>query len=479
MPNEQSHMTVETVDGRDIYSQLRQISVFAGLKEEDASCLGKVEVIHLPAGSTFYREGDTFAGFWGILSGEVRGLKKETDGSGALPLHFTVGESFGEVPLLTGRKSIIISSEAIVDSTLIGVSEEGFWRLMSTCPVVRRTIISTMERRLQSYQAFAVHREKLISLGTVSAGLMHELNNPGTAARRAAAQLRENMIGLQQISMRFCEAEWTDEQMKCLKELQRRALIGEKPPTLSAIEQSDAEECLAEWLDEAGVANSWKMAPTLTAIGFTQKDLACAHDSFPGTSFSDTLNWLASLVSNVQLVGTIEESIARITELVAAVKKYSYNESPTETHPVNIHDGLRSTLTILGHKFRPKDLTIDKQFAPELPIIQSRGTGITQVWTNLLDNAIDASAERGIIHIRTWVEDGKACVGIADEGEGIPEEHRKRIFEAFFTTKPVGVGTGLGLDIAHRIVVGSYGGEISFTSEPGKTEFIVRLPISK
>ncbi len=480
MPMELSTtVTVETIDARDIYPELLKIRVFADLREEDAGCFGQVQVIRAPAGSTLYREGALVSDFWGVIEGEIRGIKKEEDGSTGYAVHSSAGESFGEVPLLTGRPAAIVSSEVVSDTTLIGLSQEQFWKVMASCPVARQAIMSDMARRLQSYQAFAVHKEKLISLGTLSAGLMHELNNPGTAARRAAAQLRENMIGLQKISLRFCEVPWRDEQVECMKDLQKRALTGEKPKAMSSIDQSDAEECLAEWLEEAGVENSWKMAPTLAAIGLTQQDLECTRQAFEGQSFSDTLNWLVSLVSNIQLVGTIEESITRISELVGAVKKYSYNESSTQSHALDIHDGLRSTLTILGHKFRPKDLKIDKQFAAELPPIQSRGTGITQVWTNLLDNAIDASPEGGTIHIRTWVEGGRACVGIADEGAGISEEHKKHIFEAFFTTKPVGVGTGLGLDIAHRIVVGSYGGEIGFTSEPGKTEFIVRIPITK
>lgn len=479
MQTEEPRTTVETVDARDVYPQLKKIQVFAQLKEEDAGCLGHVQVLHAPAGAVIYRQGDQVNDFWGVVEGEVRGIKKEEGGVNGYALHFTAGESFGEVPLLTGRPSTLVSSDVIVDTTMIGVNQDGFWKLMASCPVVRQAVISNMERRLQSYQAFALQREKLMSLGTLAAGLMHELNNPGTAAKRAAAQLRENMIGLQQISLRFCEAEWSDDQVICMKGLQTRALTGERPKAMSTIEQSDAEECLAEWLDEAGVENSWKMAPTLAAIGFTERDLECARAAFEGRTFSDTLNWLSSLVSSVQLVGTIEESITRVTELVTAVKKYSYNESAAKSHPVDIHDGLQSTLTILGHKFRPKDLKIDKQFASELPVIESRGAGLTQVWTNLLDNAIDASPEQGTIHIRTWVEDGSVCVGIADEGTGIAEENQKHIFDAFFTTKPVGVGTGLGLDIAQRIVVGSYGGRIAFTTAPGNTEFIVRIPITK
>jgi signal transduction histidine kinase len=469
--------TVEKVDAREALSQLRQVSIFSELGEEDAACLGQVELRHAPAGGSLYRDGEKVSGFWGLVKGEIRGFKKEDDGTNSYLLHYKTGDSFGEVPLLMGRKTTIGSPEVILDSTLIGISEEGFWRLMATCPIVRKAVLANMVRRLENHQAVALHREKLMVLGTLSAGLMHELNNPGTAARRAAAQLRENLVRLQQISLRFCETPMGKDQLDCMKELQQRALSGEKREAMNTIDQSDAEECLAEWLGDAGVDNSWKMAPTLTAIGLTQRELDCTQHAFPDKSFSDALNWLVSLVSSMQLVETIEESITRVSELVMAVKKYSYNENGGQAHTVDIHDGLRSTLTILWHKFRPKDLKIDKQLAANLPVIESRGAGLTQVWTNLLDNAIDASPERGTIHIRTWVENGNILVGIADDGAGISEENRKHIFEPFFTTKPVGVGTGLGLDIAYRIVVGSYGGQIDFTSEPGKTEFVVSIPI--
>lgn len=469
--------TVQKVDAREVYPQLRKIAVFSELREEDAGCLGEVELVNAPRGSVYYHNGDEVTGFWGIVEGEVRAYKIEEDGSSNYVFRCVSGDSYGEVPLLSGHKSKVTTPEIVTDTTLVHVGEEGFWRLMSTCPTVRKAVLANFKLRLQNYQAFALHREKLMSLGTLSAGLMHELNNPGTAARRAAAKLRENLVQLQQISLRYCETPMGVEQLDCMKELQQRALAGGKPATMSPIDQSDAEECLAEWLDEAGLENSWKMAPTLAGIGLTQDELGCTKHAFAGNSFSDALNWLVSLVSSMQLVETIEESITRISELVMAVKKYSYNENAGKAHTVDIHDGLRSTLTILAHKLRPKDLKVDKQLAADVPVIESRGAGLTQVWTNLLDNAVDASPERGTIHIRTWVENGDIAVGIADDGQGIAEENRRRIFDPFFTTKPVGVGTGLGLDIAQRIVVGSYGGKIDFTTEPGRTEFIVRIPI--
>jgi signal transduction histidine kinase len=479
MQQEQTITEVEEVDAESIYDELLKIRVFSQMTREHVSCLGRVKVMRAPAGTVLAYEGEAVAGLWCIVEGEIAGHKVEEDGSQISLFRFSAGDSFGEVPLLAGMRGARAIVSIMADAKLLEFGEEGFWRVMSSCPPTRRAILANMEQRLQSYQAFTVHREKLISLGTLAAGLMHELNNPGTAARRAAAQLRENMVRLQQISLRLCEVRWSDEQMECMRALQMRALSGDKPKPMNSIDQSDAEESLAEWLDEAGVANSWQMAPILTAIGLDERELACTRAAFADLYFSDTLNWLTSVISNIQLVGTIEESITRISELVTAVKKYSYNESGAKVHEVDIHDGLRSTVTILAHKLRPKDLKVDKKFADSLPTVYSRGAGLTQVWTNLIDNAVDASPAQGTIHIRTWVEDGNVCVGIADEGGGIAEEHQKHIFDPFFTTKPVGVGTGLGLDIAYRIVAGSYGGVIGFTTKPGWTEFIVRLPIGK
>ena len=469
----------EKRDALDVYQQLRRISVFSHLKEEDAGCIGQMDLVHAPKGATLFEQGATVPGFWAVIEGRIRGFKREKDGSNTFLLEFAGGDSFGEVPLLSGKPSTVSACEVVEPSTLINIGEEGFWKLMATCPAVRKAILSNMERRLQSYQAFTLHREKLISLGTLAAGLMHELNNPGAAARRAASQLRENLVRLQQISLRLSTAPMRADQIDCMRELQQRALTCEKQKAMSTLDQSDAEEALAEWLDQSGVQNSWKLAPTLTAIGITAQQLGCALHAFPGETFSDALNWLESLVSSMQLVGAVEESITRVSELVIAVKKYSYNENPSSTHEVDIHDGLQSTLTILGHKFRPKALKIDKNFAADVPAIHTCGTGLNQVWTNLIDNAIDASPPEGTIHIRTWVEAGQVCIGIADEGSGIAEQNATHIFEPFFTTKPVGVGTGLGLDIAHRIVAGYYGGQIGFTSGQGKTEFIVRLPIEQ
>jgi len=257
---------------------------------------------------------------------------------------------------------------------------------------------------------------------------------------------------------------------------------------MSTIEQSEAEEQMAEWLAASGVENAYSIAPVLVGIGLKQKELVCARDAFSATHFSDALNWLEALVSSVTLVCTIEESITRVSELVMAVKKFAYDEkSPAKQ--LDVHDSLQSTLTILGHKLRLKGIQVDKQFAASPSVIQTRGSSLSQVWTNLIDNAVDASPANGKIKVETWIERSSApggatqatqdslAVCIEDHGTGIPPEALPRIFEAFFTTKPQGSGTGLGLEIVHRIVTQKFGGAIDVESEPGRTRFIVRLPL--
>ena len=262
-----------------------------------------------------------------------------------------------------------------------------------------------------------------------------------------------------------------------MKDLLEHALRGCNMPAMSTLEQADAEEAMSEWLDKARVENAYTIGPVLVGMGFNPEEIACAQEYFDPESFSDALNWFGALVSSVSLVCAIEESIARISELVMAVKKFAYDER-TPSRDLDVHDSLQSTLTILGHKLRIKQIQVEKKFTASPSTICTRGYALSQVWTNLIDNAIDASPQNAAIEIATSAEPDWLTVSITDHGAGIPAEVLPRIFEAFFTTKPQGIGTGLGLEIVHRIVTQKFGGAIDVQSQPGETRFTVRLPVN-
>ncbi|MGC2620384.1 MAG: ATP-binding protein [Acidobacteriaceae bacterium] len=502
-----AEMTTRILTEQELVPLIRKIPILSKLKEEDLICLGAVQLVEAPAGAILYQQGVTPPTFCIVLEGEVRAVRKEINGIETPLVIFRDGDTIGEAPLLLGAETSGVECETAAPTRLLRVDAEGFWRLMATCPNIRRGILANASSRIHAFQANTLHQEKLISLGTLAAGLMHELNNPGSAAKRSAALLRENLGRLQDISMRFCHNPLTPEQASCLRDMKAEVLAidrsKDKAKPLGSLEEADAEEELATFLDSIGVANGWKLAPTLVAAGWRRDDITCAQHAFPGEALQDALNWLEALISATQQLGTIEESLSRLTELVIAVKKYAYEDKSGE-HIVDVHESIRSTLTILGHKFRHKQLCVEKNFAADLPQLKTHGTGLSQVWTNLLDNATDAAPEGSRVTIRTWFEKGSGgigaekgqesapstvdpqspekgyvCIGIADQGSGIPPEVRDQIFQPFFTTKPPGVGTGLGLEIARRIVTAQFKGSIAFTSEPGRTEFVVKIPTAQ
>ena len=473
---------------RDVAEALKRTLPFAETNVEDLGSELAVERVTVPAGAVLVQSWESKRFYWVNLVGEIRAERQEPDGSRTTVGQALAGEGFGETPLLTGKTHMAFEILAVQDSVLVKFSEDAFWSLMACCPAARKVILANMAQRLQTYQVEALHREKLISLGTLAAGLMHELHNPGSAAKRASSQLRVNLLKLQQLSLRFSDEPKTPMQLECMRNLLEHTIRGCHAPAMSSLEQSDAEEAMAEWLGAAGVENAYSIAPALIGIGLKQEELACARDAFKAESFSDALNWLEALVSSVTLVCTIEESITRISDLVMAVKKFAYDEK-SPVRDIDVHDSLQSTLTILGHKLRIKGIHVEKDFAASPALIHTRGSSLSQVWTNLIDNALDASPSNAKIKIATWIEsangagaDGangldRLAVSIEDHGEGIPPEALPRIFEAFFTTKPQGSGTGLGLEIVHRIVTQKFGGAIEVQSEPGNTRFIVRLPM--
>jgi signal transduction histidine kinase len=478
-PQTVQHPVVETMN-EELFAQLRKVPILSSLKDNELHCVEGVRDLHIEKDEVLVRQGEAAHFFWILLEGEIRVYQTQADGDEAIFYKMESGNAFGELPLLANIPNTV-NLQATMPSRLLQLDEEQFWSLMTSCPQVRKAILGNMAQRFQKLQSITVQQEKMASLGTLAAGLMHELNNPGSAARRAASQLRENLMRMHEVSLKFKEHDLTKGQKQCMLDMQKQALTVKQPLIMNSLDQSDAEEALAEWMESANIENAWKMAPTLVSIGMDAKELERVRNDFNGPLLSEALSWLEALVSSMQLVGTIEESIGRVTDLVHAVKSYAY-EGKGMKQTIDINNSIHATMVILGHKLREKEIELKKDFASNLPALHCECSGLNQIWTNLLDNAIDAVPQHGQIGVRTWAEtstNGKPhtdlCISVSDNGSGIPLESQPQIFDPFYTTKPVGVGTGIGLGIVQRIV-DQYGGTIRFASEPGRTEFVVRLP---
>jgi signal transduction histidine kinase len=320
-------------------------------------------------------------------------------------------------------------------------------------------------------------RQQLLALGALSAGLTHELNNPAAAAVRATSALRDRVAGMRHKLAMLAKEELDPQLLELLVDVQEEAVQAVvEAPKLTALEESEREDALNDWLDDHQVPNGWELAPIFVGAGTTPEFLDKVADAAPRATLESALRWLAYTLETELLMNEITDSVTRISKLVAAAKQYSnMDRAPHER--VDIHAGLKSTLIMLAGKL--EGIKVVKDFDHSLPKVPVYAGELNQVWTNLIDNAVQAMNGHGTLTLRTSMDGDRMRVEIGDTGPGVPEKLRLRIFEPFFTTKPVGQGTGLGLDIAYRIVVGRHGGDLTVESHPGDTRFIVRLPLTE
>lgn len=463
--------------------ELRTLFLFEKLDDEQLAQLCAVgEIVYIEPGQV-YREGDPATCFYVLIEGEVRLTKL----SGGIEIEVNRTDHRGVyagawMAYLGDKVSQDYAGSMYVErrSRFLVLAAADFGRMVTEWfPMAVHLLEGAFFGGQKSSQRIA-ERERLLALGSLSAGLTHELNNPAAAAVRATAGLRERVAGMRHKLKMMAEGKFPADALVQLVELQEQAAERvAKAPDLSPLEAADREDALADWFTDQGIADGWNLAPTFVQAGLDidwLEGVQATLESCRAQVFEGAIRWLNYTIETELLMNEVADSTTRISTLVGAAKQYSQmDRAPYQV--VDLHELLDSTLVMLNRKLGD-GVRVVKDYDRTLPPLPCFAAELNQVWTNLIDNAVYAMNGEGTLTVRTYQENDCAAVEIGDTGPGIAPEAKGRIFEPFFTTKPVGDGTGLGLDISFRIVVNKHHGDIRVESEPGDTRFIVRLPLN-
>ena len=461
----------------DLAGALSEVPLFSRLDEERRRWVSSQgEVVEFKAGEKVATQGDPPDGFYVILEGEIEWSQNVGDRE-VHAVNLGRNDIFAELIMILDNP-YPTTGRATTGIKLYKLDHDAFWEMLKICPEVLRGVLATSVERSQIHETVSQQNAKLISLGTMAAGLAHELNNPAAAARRSAGEARETFRTSSAKAVEVGNLPLGPEDKEYVAGLPAKvARRAEGAPRLDSLESSDKEDEVAEWLEDRGVEEAWDLSPTFVGAGLYVDWLEELSGRLPDAGMVPAVvSWLVSEVQGDELLREVEESAGRISELVGAIKSYSHmDKAPFEA--VDVREGLESTITMLGHKLKKGAVEVVRDYEGDLPKIYAHPGELNQVWTNLLDNAIDAVEGEGKITVRAAAENGRVLVEVADDGPGIPEEVRERVFEPFFTTKDVGKGTGIGLDISRRLVVDNHKGGIRVESRPGDTRIQVRLPV--
>lgn len=367
------------------------------------------------------------------------------------------------------------SGTAVRDTYVLELHKKHFTEMVNVSYEMTQNLVAQMSDRIRDFTHIRMQNEKLMSLGKLSAGLAHELNNPASSIVRNVEELYAKTHQTPERFKRIMTMRITSEQTDMVNAI-LFSKINTKRPELTLMQRESLKDDLLDWLEERDIANAETLAETFVEFGVTEDDLDEIHDIVDGKHLDGILPWLESTLSLEQLVGEIREASGRIANLIKSIKSYTHMDRAKDGERVDIQEGVLNTLTILKHQLKKKSIEVQKDFGENLPKILAFPGELNQVWTNLLDNAIDAMDEGGILKLKTYVQRDRVFIEITDNGPGIPDDVKSKIFDPFFTTKGIGKGTGLGLEVVRRIV-DHHKGSIEVDSVPGRTTFKVCFPV--
>jgi len=465
-------------------AELKTLFLFEKLSDEQLEWISEHGcTLHAEAGGLVIREGDPAAQFFMLLSGTIALTRRVGQDDVQMTRTEQRGVYMGATQAYIRDDGVehkyMASMRALDDSDFFVLSADDFGWLMREWFPMALHLLEGLALGMRSTQAAISERQRLTALGALSAGLMHELNNPAAAASRATGALRQRVAGMRHKLGMLAAGKVPADRLDALVELQEDVIEkAAKAPVLTAMQAADREDELGDWMDQRKITGSWDLAPVFAQGGIDIDCLENIETKVASPALLDqAIHWIGYALETEQLMSDIEDATGRVSSLVSAAKQYSQLDRAAHQW-IDVHTGLDSTLVMLTHKIG-KGIKIVKEYDRSIPEIPAHPAELNQVWTNLIDNAVQAMNGAGTLTIKTWREDDFVYVSVGDTGPGVPENLRKRVFEPFFTTKPVGEGTGLGLDISYRIVVNGHGGDIRLTSQPGDTHFTVCLPVAE
>src|ERR1700681_1781457 len=454
-------------------SELLSVPAFADLPDDQIDWfISQSEEMRLKAGEPYFREGDPADAMFVILEGQLQ-ARGELGGE-TIVISIKPGDVTGVLPF-SRMKQFTVGVRAITDARVMRFPVSLFPNLIQKMPELTQRLVGLMSDRIRETTRMEQQRDRLASLGKLSAGLAHELNNPASAAKRSTSQLREVLKRIRDASHELGSRDLTAVQKSEIEKLEASFVQRDEVPP-DALTISDLEDQIDSLLRSHGQNDLWQMAANLARKNVKPDALESLFATLDPDTARAALVRIAASVEIADLLNEIESGTSRISDLVRAIKEYTFmDQSPVQI--VDIVKSLETTLTILNHKLK-RGVVVQRDYERFPFLVNSFGSELNQVWTNLIDNAIDAMHGKGELRVRTYREDNCVVVEIADNGPGILPEIRPHIFEPFFTTKGVGEGTGLGLDTVQRIVK-KHRGNIQVISKPGDTRFQVRLPLSE